>query len=293
MLGVAVPTGTVIGRRRFLSAAAALLAQAQDKTVWLCPMDKDVRSDKPGVCPRCGMKLVPGIPEPLEYPMRLEVTPRAWHAGQKVRLRFEILDPKTKRRVTRLQVIHEKLFHLFIVSGDLSYFDHNHPGPQSDGTLLLDTVLPKEGFYRVVGDFYPEGGTPQLAVTSILSAGGAQTDFATPHLAVETGPRKTENLTVSLRTEPAQPIAGLKTMLFFNLAPADGLEPYLGAWGHMLVASADLIDLIHTHPFLADGGPQPQFNVVFPRAGLYRIWVQFQRRGVVNTAVFTVGAKGL
>lgn len=283
----------MIGRRGFLAAAAALLAQAQDQTVWLCPMDKDVRSDRPGVCPRCGMKLVPGIPEPVEYPMRLTVTPRAWHAGEKVRLRFEILDPKTGQRVTKLQVIHEKLFHLFIVSGDLSYFDHNHPAPQPDGTLALETVLPKAGFYRVAGDFYPEGGTPQLAVTTILSAGGAQTDFAAPRLAVEAGPRKTENLTVGLRMEPAEPIAGLKTMLFFDLAPADGLELYLGAWGHMLVASADLIDLIHTHPFLADGGPHPQFNVVFPRAGVYRIWVQFQRAGVVNTGVFTVGVQGL
>ena len=28
---------------------------------YVCPMDPDVRSDKPGVCPRCGMKLVLGI----------------------------------------------------------------------------------------------------------------------------------------------------------------------------------------------------------------------------------------
>ena len=87
--------------------------------------------------------------------------------------------------------------------------------------------------------------------------------------------------------EPPVPLAGLKTMLFFRLKPADGLEPYLGAWAHMLAASDDLIDLMHTHPFLADGGPQVQFNVIFPRARTYRMWVQFQRKGVVNTAVFT------
>ena len=43
-----------------------------------------------------------------------------------------------------------------------------------------------------------------------------------------------------------------------------------------------------TNPFLADGGPQIQFNMIFPRARTYRVWVQFQRKGVVNTAVFTV-----
>ena len=59
----------------------------------------------------------------------------------------------------------------------------------------------------------------------------------------------------------------------------------------ILVASDDLIDLIHTHPYLADGSPELQFNLVFPRARMYRIWVRFQRNGAVNTARFDVPAK--
>ena len=54
-----------------------------------------------------------------------------------------------------------------------------------------------------------------------------------------------------------------------------------------------LIDLIHTHPFLADGGPNMQFNVIFPRAHTYRVWVQFQRLGVVNTVYFDVPVEDL
>jgi hypothetical protein len=56
----------------------------------------------------------------------------------------------------------------------------------------------------------------------------------------------------------------------------------------MLVASDDLIDMMHTHPFLADGGPELYFNVIFPRPRVYRVWVQFKRNGVVNTAHFDV-----
>ena len=81
--------------------------------------------------------------------------------------------------------------------------------------------------------------------------------------------------------------------MHFRVKPDDGLEKYLGAWGHMLVASSDLIDTIHEHPFIADGGPQIQFNVIFPRAKPYRVWVQFQRKGVVNTAHFDVLVKEL
>jgi len=74
----------------------------------------------------------------------------------------------------------------------------------------------------------------------------------------------------------------------FTLSPGDGLEKYLGAWAHMLVASEDLIDMMHTHPFLADGSPEMQFNLIFPRPGTYRVWAQFQRSGVVNTVHFDV-----
>jgi hypothetical protein len=139
--------------------------------------------------------------------------------------------------------------------------------------------------YRVLADFYPSGATPQLIARTIFVPGGK---LQAPHLAPDLAPKQTENMQVELVTEPRQPLAGFKTLLFFRVKPADGLEQYIGAWGHMLAASDDLIDLIHTHPFLADGGPQIQFNLIFPRARTYRLWVQFQRKGVVNTAVFTV-----
>ena len=32
--------------------------KVQNKTVYTCPMHPDVKADKPGVCPKCGMDLV-------------------------------------------------------------------------------------------------------------------------------------------------------------------------------------------------------------------------------------------
>jgi hypothetical protein len=43
---------------------------AQDN-VFICPMDPDVRSNQPGTCRRCGMKLREGIPEPVEFHLGL------------------------------------------------------------------------------------------------------------------------------------------------------------------------------------------------------------------------------
>jgi hypothetical protein len=257
---------------------------AQDK-VYVCPMDPDVRSSKEGVCSRCGMKLVAGLPDPVEYPLTLTITPHRLTAGQKATLDFAVLDPWKGRPVTSYQIVHEKLFHMFVVSQDLQFFVHDHPVLQPAGDFVYDIAFPQPGMYRVLGDFYPDGATPQLVTKTVIVPGAAP---APVKLARDYATKDAANLQVSLTTDPPQPIAGQKTQMYFHLSPADGLEKYLGAWAHMLAGSDDLIDLIHTHPLIADGGPQVQFSLVFPRARTYRVWVQFQRKGAVNTVHFDV-----
>ena len=272
---------------------AVLLVSAQDP-IFVCPMDPEVRSSVPGKCPRCGMKLVPGIPNPIEYPLDLRAVPRQLPAARPVTLELRVLDPKTSRPVTQFEIVHEKLFHLFLVSQDLEYFSHEHPVLGANGWFRLNTILPKAGTYRLLADFDPAGGTPQLAPKTISTAGYiAPLEQSIPHPPADLAPKQGPNLRVSLTSEPAQPIAGMKTLLFFHLAPADGIEPYIGAWSHLLAVSSDLIDTIHSHPFIADGGPEMQFNIFFPRAITYKIWVQFQRKGVVNTVAFTVPVQAL
>jgi Heavy metal binding domain len=276
------------GRRDFLAIGGAGLIgnylKAQD-LVYQCPMDPDVRSNVAGVCSRCGMKLRAGIPEPIEFPMDLKFQPPAVKPGEKVQLEFSVLDPENGKLIEHFQIVHEKLFHMFVISQDLQYFVHDHPTFGSDGKFRYEIVFPKPGLYRVLGDFYPDGATPQLIAKTIIVPGGLQ---ATPSLTRDYSTKDAGNMKVSLETEAPQPIAGSKTMMFFALDPAEGLEKYIGAWGHMLAASDDLIDLIHTHPFAADGGPKMQFNVYFPRPQKYRVWVQFQRKGIVNTAYFDI-----
>jgi hypothetical protein len=218
------------------------------------------------------------------------LTPRVPKPGERTGLTFKIKDPKSGAPVNHFELVHEKLFHMFIVSQDLDFFLHDHPVAEGAGTFRYDSVLPKPGMYRVLADFYPTNGTPQLTAKTIFVPGGS---LQTPQLTEDLAAKRGANTEVELVTEPRAPIAGLKTMLFFRVKPGDGLEQYLGAWAHMLAASDDLIDLIHTHPFLADGGPQIQFNVIFPRARTYRLWVQFQRQGVVNTAAFTIPVAAL
>jgi hypothetical protein len=280
-------------RRSFLSGAAGAFIASHLKgqdLVYQCPMDPDVRSSVAGICPRCGMKLRAGIPEPIEFPMDLKLTPPGVKAGEKAQIELSVLDPENSKLIQHFQIVHEKLFHMFVISQDLQFFVHDHPIFGPDGKFRYEITFPKPGLYRILGDFYPDGATPQLIAKTIIVPGGSQ---STPMLNRDYSARDSGNMQVSLETDPPDPIAGSKTLMFFKLDPAEGLEKYIGAWGHMLAASDDLIDLIHTHPFLADGGPNIQFNLYFPRPRTYRVWVQFQRKGVVNTAYFDVAAHEL
>jgi hypothetical protein len=252
--------------------------------IYVCPMDPDVRSNGPGTCRRCGMALVAGIPDPVEFHLDLTTTPSPPAPQQTTTLAFLVHDPWKDRPVHNFVVVHEKLFHAFVVGQDLNYFNHGHPVLQGDGVFTFPVVLPTGGMFRVLGDFYPDGATPQL-ITETLFVPGAGPGPA--QLSRDYSTKSDQNMRVSLTTLPEQATAGTRTQMLFHIDPVDGFEKYLGAWGHMLAASDDLIDMIHLHPFRADGA-DVRFDVVFPRPHPYRVWVQFQRSGVVNTVHFDV-----
>jgi heavy metal-binding protein len=258
---------------------------------FVCPMDRDVTSKTPGSCPRCGMKLVAGIPDSKEYPVEITTQPRVLEAGKDIQLTFRIEDPKIHALVRDFEIVHEKLYHFFVVSQDLSFFEHVHPELEPDATFRLNVRFPQPGMYRVLSDFYPKGGTPQLAVNTLLVSGG-DLESAPPKLAPDLSPQRAANAEVELVTEPSRPLAGRKTTMSFRVKPNQGIEPYLGAWAHMLAADSDLIEMIHSHPIRvtdhAGEYKQLEFDMTFPRGGTYRVWVQSQRSGVVNTVAFNI-----
>jgi Heavy metal binding domain len=256
-----------------------------------CPMDSDIRSDAPGKCPRCGMTLVEGIKDSTEYPINFTVQPRAPRVNDVARLTFGILEPSTLQPVRNFEVVHEKLYHVFVVSQDLSFFVHTHPERDPDEDFHLDIRFPKPGMYRVLSDFYPAGGTPQLIANTVIIPGDGFS-LQPAQIRADVSPRQTENSHVELVLS-GPVVARDKISLLFRVTPDEGIEPYLGAMAHMLAASSDLIDMMHSHPFQsvdarAKAFKELTFNMIFPREGVYRVWVQFQRMGIVNTVSFDV-----
>ena len=265
-----------------------------------CPMHLDVRSPASTTCTICGMDLVP-IPPPRLGEYRLDVEPvvsRVARArGMRVTgLRLRVNDPDG-RRVTSFATVHEREFHLFIIGRSLEYFAHVHPVPAGrDGRFDLNHELPP-GEFMVLADFLPYGGTTQMLQRAIVTPGYAGRLFDAPPRLVE-GPAETIVGGVRVRVADADLAAGKPGCLqfaFFDAssgAPITDLEPFLGAPAHLLIVKPDLTEAIHGHPEeQATGGPAVSFDPRMPAPGLYKLWVQFQRKGKVSTASFVVSVR--
>jgi hypothetical protein len=247
-----------------------------------------------------------------EYQLKLVSVPRIPKVGEKVRLRFIVSEPQTGVRVKRFVLNHEKLFHLFIISQDMADYQHIHPQLEPDGSFIVETVLPRTGLYKLHSDFFPIGGTSQIIHSELMTAGYERTRQSQKAAMPSLMPDETLMKTIDgMRVElvlgggsDGAPVAGLFVPLKYRLTdaqtgePVQDLEPYLGAWGHTLILNADQSQYLHSHPTRMlpggterasmRGGPEVEFGAMFPEAGDYRIWTQFQRAGKVVTVSFTV-----
>ena len=210
--------------------AAAISAAAQDSNQqvddsadwrFYCPMDSDVRSSVPGTCPRCGMKLVEGVKDSVEYPIDLKVEPETPRVAETTRLTFGIVEPNSGRPVRDFEIVHEKLYHVFVVSHcDLTFFFHTHPERDPGQDFHLDVRFPKPGMYRVLSDFYPSGGTPQLITNTVMIPGDGFS-LQPAHIAGDVSPQRSEEFEQTQLVMPSGIMAREKVTILFRVTPDD------------------------------------------------------------------------
>jgi plastocyanin len=245
-----------------------------------------------------------------------KTTPRVINAGEPVDLSFLVKNAKGST-VRFLQFVHEKPLHLLIVSEDLAEFYHIHPELQVDDSYGVRHTFPYGGTYRLYADYTPPGAGTIVEQFNLRVNGPTRPRAS---LIADTGPTKAvDGLQVTLTSDkPLQ--AGNDAMLKFALTdertqrPVTDFQLYLGALGHFVIISEDLRDFIHAHPVKAgeifDPSQDPSLHVHdpallakkligpspsevstptnFPRAGLYKLWAQFQRNGRVIVVPFVV-----
>ncbi len=212
--------------------------------------------------------------------------------GEPTDFRFTVTGPDG-RPVTGYQVQHGKKLHFIVVSRDLGTFKHLHPELSDDGVWSVKLTLPEAGPYRAFADFAPEGGTG-LTLGTDLRAGG---DYKPKALPTASRTSTVDGYTVTLDGTLTPGTASELTLKVSKDGhPLTDLQPYLGAYGHLVALRAGDLAYLHVHPDGEPGdgktqpGPEITFYAEVPSRGDYRLFLDFQHEGTVRTADFTARA---
>ena len=213
--------------------------------------------------------------------------------GRAVPVAFTITGPDGQP-VTSYEVEHEKRLHLIAVRRDLTGFQHVHPELSRRGVWSAPLDL-APGQWRLFADFRA-AGADALTLGADLAVAG---DYRPVVREVESRTAEVDGYAVTLAGDlhPGSE-ARLTLSLMRNGRPVTDLQPYLGAYGHLVALRSGDLAYLHVHPDGAprDGTTSPGPDVVFhadvPSAGTYHLYLDFKHDGVVRTAAFTVEAEG-
>ena len=215
----------------------------------------------------------------------LEVKHTDVPAGQPVDLDFAITTDDG-RNVKEFDLTHERRMHLILVRRDFQGFQHLHPDQDADGSWSVKTAPLSPGTYRMFADFSVGGESLTLASDLFVTGEFEPEPLAPVSRTADAG----DGYEVEIESPAA---AGGETVpaeftVSHDGRPVDEVEPYLGADGHLVALREGDQAFLHTHPEGEPGGSGPiRFQVEYPTAGRYRLYLQFRHDGEVHTAEFT------
>lgn len=216
--------------------------------------------------------------------------------GEAGELRFQIADERGAP-LTAYENSHEKDLHLIVVRTDGSEYRHVHP-TLDDRTGLWSTPWEwaEAGSYRVYADFVPAAGDgpDKVTLTRTIDVAGEITP------APVTEAKTTDEVDGYTVTVDGNLTAGSTSELTLSVyrgeEPVTALEPYLGAFGHLVALRGGDLAYLHVHaegdePKAGDtAGPDITFFADAPTAGRYLLYLDFQVDGQVHTAEFALEA---
>ncbi len=229
--------------------------------------------------------------------------------NQDAPLSFTVFDASNGNPVTFFRTLYTKPMHLIIVDSTLTYFSHIHPEQQAVGGFTITTQFPHIGSYHLYVDFQPFGGIEQQIGFSLpIGVNSDQTISSSSKKPDATLTKAFGDYEVTFDThgkldKDAMSLGNQKISFTIKNAktkkPITTLQPYLGAFGHLVMINQKTFDYIHVHPVNIlltqtnqNGGPTVDFlpiGIYGPfNEGTYRVFAQFNPDGKLFTADFTV-----
>lgn len=233
------------------------------------------------------------------YNATLVTEPAEIAPNKPVKLVLSVQDYLTKDVLSNdLELVHEKLMHLIIISEDLAFFNHIHPLPTVDGSIYtVETEFPHAGKYHLYLDYSPKRVGHRLGRIELVVSGTPP-----PPVPLVGDTENTHTVAgIKLTLKPEKPLQSNEAVTLTFMAtdektgqPITDIEPYLGAFAHFNIVNQDHTEYLHAHPLKEAegpndrGGPEVGTRTIFPKPGLYKIWAQFQHKGQVIVIPFIV-----
>ena len=212
--------------------------------------------------------------------LRVVVEDPELRRGRRETLRFRVVDERGET-LRDFDVEHERRMHLIVARRDLTGFQHLHPEQDEDGTWSTDVRLDDAGSYRLFADFSHDGEAQTLATDLRVDGSADLRPLPDP------APTAVSDGGYDVRLDAGDARPGQEADLRFTITK-DGIpvetEPYLGAGGHLVALRDGDLAFLHVHPTDHDA---VRFAATFPTEGRYRLFLQFQHEGRVQTVAFT------
>jgi len=208
-------------------------------------------------------------------------------------LSFTVVDADG-RPTTRFDESHTKQLHLIVVRSDGSQFRHVHPTMTDDGEWSLPWEWAAAGTYRVYADFVPSSTGENVTLSRTFEVAG---DVVPDRPSVASTTSEVAGFEVTLSgTLSTTDHSELTATVTRDGRPVRSLQPYLGAFGHLVALREGDLAYLHVHPEGDEpapgdtSGPDVTFMTTAPTPGRYLLYLDVKIDGQVHTAEFVVDA---
>lgn len=206
--------------------------------------------------------------------------------------------------ITPLQIedTHTQKIHVFIIDDSLEDYYHIHPVHMDErvGSYKFDWQPKLKHNYKIWAEFRLKNRTIDEQVSSDLfmvnkSDGVIDKSIVLSQFVDE---YNFDLITASKELQVASDNLVTIRVLSSNGLPFEQLEPYMGAFAHLVAFHENFVDLVHTHPLgeqpksdTERGGHELKFHIKPSKQGFLKLFLQVKIKGKILTVPFGIFAR--